>query len=348
MAQDRDEIKRKFHEEYGAREVTVIPATEEYNTDIENRHERVGPYSRVSTMSGQQAESYETQRLHYIELIEKHPNWDMVDMYADEGISATSLKKRKDFIRLIDDCKAGKVSLIVTKTVTRFARNIVDCLSTVRELQRLDPPVGVLFEADNIFTLEQKSELHLGMLAMIAQSESETKSAAVKWAIRARFSKGMPRIVDLYGYTRYEKRKLVINEEQAQYVRLIYDQYIAGTPISHIVTLLKRKGVPSPSGLDTWSPTTISYILTNERYVGDVIMQKTYVEDVFSHRSVKNKGKLQQYSITDYHEGIIPREKWLLAQNRLLTRSWPEFLDTTHQFNVNGSTMHLIRPTIFT
>lgn len=153
MAQDREERREQFKKAFGANKVEIIPADEHYQIDVHDRKERVGAYSRVSTMSGEQVESFEVQKLYYTKLIAQNPNWTMVDMYADEGISATSTKRRKGFLRLINDCMEGKVSLIVTKTVTRFARNLVDCVSTCRELKKLTPPVGVMFEADNILSL---------------------------------------------------------------------------------------------------------------------------------------------------------------------------------------------------
>ena len=352
MSQDREDIRNRFNKTYGSREVKVIPASPEYQTNILERHERVGPYSRVSTMSGEQVESFEAQKRYYAEFIERHPNWEMVDMYADEGISATSISKRKDFQRLIRDCKEGKVSLILTKTVTRFARNVVDCIETCRDLKCLNPPVGVFFEADGINTLEQQSELHLSMLAILAQSESETKSTSVRWALRTRFAKGIPRLVKLYGYTVKKKRDLqpdevqilMVDEEEASVVKFIYEKYIEGCPISYIATLLRQRGIPSPQGNDEWSFSTIAYILTNERYAGNITSQKTLVVDIFSHKSVKNVGQLPQYELVDTHEGIISVEDWLYVQNKLLSKNWEDFLDSTKSIVHKGIVFHPLKP----
>jgi len=336
MAQNREERRQQFKRAYGAHEVEVIPADEKYQIDIHDRHEMVGAYSRVSTMSGMQVESFETQKLYYTKFIEQHPNWTMVDMYADEGISATSTKKRLGFQRLIQDCKAGKVSLIVTKTVTRFARNLVDCVDTCRQLKQLNPPVGVLFEADGIYTLDGQGEMHLALMAVVAQSDSETKSTSIKWAFRNRCAAGIPYFVKVYGYDVKKKvdlqpgeqRVLTINPEQAAVVRMIYDMFLAGEPISYIIRKLKQQNIPSPLGKEQWSAATITYILTNETYAGYIIRQKTYVADVFSHKSVKNDSKLlAKYVIRNTHKGIIPAEKWLEVQSKVYSKTWFDYLD---------------------
>lgn len=329
MKENREEIRRQFTEELGSREVIVVPAKEEFKRDINERHELVGAYSRVSTMSGQQLESYEEQKYYYVNFIKQHPNWTMVKMYADEGISATSTKKRKAFLQLIADCEAGAVTLIVTKTVTRFARNVVDCISTCRKLKALSPPVGVLFEGDNINTLSEDSELKLSVLAIVAQSDSETKSSSIRWAFQNRFRGGIPIIADLYGFDRTKKRVLTINEPEAIVVRCIYQLFLDGNPISHIIKLLKDNGIPSPSGNDEWTQSSILYILRNEKYAGNVTMQKTFTESVFSHRSVKNIGQVPQYKIEQYHPSIIPVSIWEKVQKRLDEPIWADFLDTT-------------------
>ena len=354
MAQDREERREQFKKAFGANKVEIIPADEHYQIDVHDRKERVGAYSRVSTMSGEQVESFEVQKLYYTKLIAQNPNWTMVGMYADEGISATSTKRRKGFLRLINDCMEGKVSLIVTKTVTRFARNLVDCVSTCRELKKLTPPVGVMFEADNIYTLDGQGEIHLALLAVVAQSDSETKSAAIKWAFRNRCAGGIPPFVKVYGYDIKLKRDLMpgearmlrINQEQAAVVRMIYEQFLAGNPVSHIAKLLEKKGVPSPAGNPHWSQSTIIYILTNETYAGYLVRQKSLTVDLFSHKSIKNNGMLPQYKISDTHEGISPSDIWLDVQSRIYTRDWPEFsmlLDKSAPFPFKNTTLFPIK-----
>ena len=331
---NRDNIKKQFDEEYGKKAVTVIPAKPEYEINVHDRHELVGPYCRVSTMSDEQVESYELQRKQYEKVVSEHPNWTLVDIYADEGISATSIKRRKDFLRLIEDCKLHKVSLILTKSVTRFARNTVDCIKTCRELKALDPPVGVFFETENIFTLDGNSEMMLNIYAALAQSESETKSVSIKWGIRNRFRNGIPRISDLYGYVR-DKRELTIDEDEATVVRLMYDWFLSGFTISEISQLLYQRHIPSPQGKERWTHSTICYILTNERYAGHVLMQKTYVDDLFSHRSVPHRGQLPQYRLENYCPAIIAQSDWAEVQIRLLKNSWDDFLSVTHSIETD-------------
>lgn len=239
--EDREARKQYIQESYGKLQAKIIPADPAFMTDATDREEIVGPYCRVSTMSGQQVESFEMQKLHYEEVIAKHPKWKLHRMYADEGISATSTKRRKEFKQLVQDCIDHKVSLVLTKSVTRFARNIVDCTSVCRELKRLNPPVGVLFETECINTLTQSSEIQLNMFALLAQSESETKSASVKWGVRNRFAANIPRIIAAYGYKRiilsteqesgrdgernetytYVKGQIMIDEETAPIVYMI-------------------------------------------------------------------------------------------------------------------------------
>lgn len=347
--EQRDSIKKEFEEACRKHEVKVIPAKPEYSIDFHDRHELVGPYCRVSTMSNAQVESYEMQVKEYTKRVNEHPNWTMVDMYADEGISATSMKRRKDFLRLIDDCYAHKVTLILTKSVTRFARNSVDCVTTCRRLKELNPPVGVFFETENIYTLGQNSEMMLNIYATLAQSDSETKSLAVKWGIRKRFVEGVPRIVDLYGYIR-NKKELSIDPLTAPIVRLIYEWVQYGLTLSAISNRLYAMRIPSPAGKERWTHSTLLYILTNERYAGNVTMQKTYVTDIFTHRSVKNCGALPKYEIAGYHPAIIPPHKWENVQVLLMRSHWDTFLNITQKVTINNTNLFgvSLRTPIFT
>ncbi len=333
MGSSREERRRRFHEDLDAHEVRVIPAKEEYCIDIREKDELVGAYCRVSTMSDDQVESYDLQRQEYEDKIAQNKHWTLVDVYADEGISATSMKKRKDFNRLIGDCKTGRVSLVLTKSVTRFARNTVDCVSTCRMLKNLNPPVGVLFEADGLHTLASNSELQLNLLSTLAQSESETKSLAVKWGIRKRFARGIPRIVDLYGYLR-EWRDLAEDPVTSHVVRMIYGWVLMRYSISEIRDLLHIYHIPSPQGKEFWSHATILYILSNERYAGNVTMQKTFVQDLFSHKSVKNRGQLPKYEIIDYHPKLVSETDWIEVQRILFSTVWTGFLRTDYSITI--------------
>ena len=277
---------------------------------------RVAPYCRVSTLSEMQAESYELQKQYYNEYIQKHPNWELVDIYADEGISATSVKNRKEFIRLMNDCKNGKIDLIITKSVSRFARNVVDCLEYARMLKCLTPPVGVYFETENINTLTQNGELLLTVLAAFAQDESMTKSISVAWGIRQRFAKGIPKLVALYGY-RLAGDHLERVEEEAKIVERIFKLYLHGWSTSEIAKALTADRIPSPSGKERWAAASVSYIIGNERYTGDIIMQKSICVDLFAHKRVRNYGHVQRSRIRDVHAPVIDKRSWAEAKNRL-------------------------------
>lgn len=284
---------------------------------------RVAPYCRVSTDSEDQRASYETQIQAYKETVGKNPNWVLVDIYADEGISGTSLKNRDEFARMIEDCKAGKIDMIITKNISRFARNVVDCVVTARMLRSLDPPVAIYFEDMGINTVTQTGELLLVVLAAIAQGESEMKSASVKWGFQKRFDAGLPKIAHVYGFIK-DGRDLTIHEGQAAVVRLIYQMFLDLFSIPHICMVLNSQGVPSPRGV-RWSYSSVRGILSNEKYCGDVFMQKTVTVDMFTHKSVKNDGRETIYIIRDHHPAIVGKEDWERVQERLRTLSGAQY-----------------------
>ena len=232
----------------------IIPRDKEIEERQKSQIQKVGPYCRVSTLSEQQETSYEQQRLHYTEYVERHPGWELVDIYADHGISATSTKRRKAFNRLIEDCKSGAVTYIITKQVSRFARNTADCVRICRELKKLDPPVAVYFETEGLNTLSPNSELYLTFMAALAQGESDAKSLSMKWAIRSRFERKIPRITRLYGFDRHKLDSVVALEpngirnalphnEDIRNVQLMYRWLLEGASISEIQE--RRKATPS-------------------------------------------------------------------------------------------------------
>ena len=228
--------------------VERMPAREDMQPqNSEDVELRVAPYCRVSTMSEMQAESFEIQQQYYSECIAKHPNWVLVRIYADEGISATSVKNRKDFNQMIEDCQAGKIDMIITKSVSRFARNVVDCIKYARMLRSLSPPVSIYFETENINTLSQNGELLLTVLAAFAQDESVNKSISVAWGIRQRFAKGIPKLVKPYGY-QLEDNKLIVDEDEAGVVIRIFAFYLGGKTPYEIAKILTSEGIPSPAG----------------------------------------------------------------------------------------------------
>lgn len=305
-------------------DVEYIPPKAGYTKEEDSEKPlRVAPYCRVSTDTENQRASYETQIQAYKEYVNKHPDWVLVDIYADEGISGTSLKNRDDFARMIEDCKSGKIDMIITKNISRFARNVVDCVVTARMLKSLNPPVAIYFEDVGINTVTQTGELLLVVLAAIAQGESETKSASVKWGFQKRFEAGLPKISPLYGYIK-NGRELSIHDGQSAVVRLIYQMFLDKYSISHICMVLNSQCVPSPRGVN-WTYSTVKNILSNEKYCGDVIMQKTITVDLFSHKSIKNDGRVGMYKVRDHHPAIITKKDWADAQIRLRSLSEEQY-----------------------
>lgn len=256
---------------------------------------------------------------HFQELITNTIDYEFVDIYSDEGVSGTSIKRRIGFQQMIEDCHAGKIDLILTKSVSRFARNTRDCLEIVRTLKALNPPVGVYFEAENLNTIESKNEFTLGVMSLVAQGESEQKSAAMIWSIIERFKKGIPIISthNLLGYDKNHFGKMVIAEDEAVVIRYIYSCYLDGLSAREIAELLTEQHIPTAKGREVWSSSTVRNILKNEKYCGDVLMQKTYTVDCFSHRTVKNTGQKPQYRLRNHHPAIISRNEWEKVQNLL-------------------------------
>lgn len=302
------------------KEVEVIPSNVDIHGPNKEEAEDVGAYCRVSTMSEAQVESYELQKAYYEEMVSRHPNWNLVDIYPDEGISATSMKNRKNFLRMLDDCRAGKLSLIVTKSVSRFARNVVDGISTVRMLRNLPRPVAVYFETEHINSMSPGADAQLSLLSSFAESESLNKSTSMKWAIRSRFAHGIPKLVDLYGLKRVGNRihpYSHLESYEPDVVRWMYQRIMKGYSISQLREILHRHRIPSPRGHEWWSYSSIMYVLTNEKYAGNIRMQKTVRTDMFLHKSVKNTGQERQYVLRDYHNGIVDLSDWLLVQHLL-------------------------------
>ena len=319
----RNEQKERIREAFSnTAQVVVIPPSKNLRTN-ETQLLRVAAYCRVSTLEETQAGSFELQCQHFREYIEQNPDWQFVDIFSDEGVSGTSMTKRIGFMNMIDTCKAGKIDLIVTKSVSRFARNTRDCLHVVRQLKQLNPPVGVFFETEALNTLESKNEFTLGVMSLVAQGESEQKSASIKWAFVERAKKGIPCFSthNLLGYDKDPLRTIIIVEEEAEIVRYIYDSYMEGSSTREIAIALMEARVPTVTGKEVWSGSAVLNILRNEKYCGDCLMQKTYTIDCFSHKSVKNRGEITQYYLTNTHIPIIPREQWEKAQKQVAHRT---------------------------
>lgn len=285
---------------------------------------RVAGYARVSTDLESQEGSYELQCQHYTDYINEHEDWTLVRVYADEGKTGTSTRRRTEFRQMIKDAEEGKIDLIITKSISRFARNTVDCLETMRKLKSLPKPVGVYFEKENIDSLDGKSELILTILSSLAQDESRSISENIKWSFQKLYEQGYVNCPTcrLLGYdtvvnhTTGEK-KIVIEPVGASVVKMIYDEFLAGKGYSEIAHRLEQLGAKTGAGRTKWSESAIRRILANEKYVGDVITQKGFTRDFLTHERLRNDGQLPQYIAEGHHEAIIDRDTWLAAQERL-------------------------------
>lgn len=300
-----------------ARRVTMIPAVETFVTASSEgnlRLKRAAAYARVSTDNEEQLSSYEAQVDHYTRYIQNNNQWKFVEVYADEGISATSTRKRDGFNRMIKDALAGKIDLIITKSVSRFARNTVDTLTTVRKLK--DKGVEVFFEKENIYTLDSKGELLITIMSSLAQEESRSISENVTWGQRKRFADGKVSLPykQFLGYEKGEDGLPKIVESEAKIVRLIYKMFLEGTAGTTIAKYLSDNNIPSPAGKKVWSESTIRSILHNEKYKGDAILQKSFTVDFLTKRKKVNEGEVPQYYVENSHPAIISAEVFDLAQ----------------------------------
>lgn len=302
--------------------VTVIEPKQTLLVDkAKYQQTRMAAYCRVSTDSAEQKTSYETQKQVYTDMIAKRKDWTMVGIYADEGISGTRADKRPEFNKMIKDCLAGKIDYIITKSVSRFARNTVECLEFVRMLKARN--IGILFEEQNIDTLKCDSELYLVIYAGFAQSESESMSKNITWAFRKNFEDG--KVVFNYskmvGYRKGNDGNPEIIPEEAEIIRNIYDWFLAGKTPREIIDLLITDGIQTKCGKQKWSVGTIQSILRNEKYCGDAILQKTVTIDCISKTHKKNTGEAPMYYVHNNHEAIVTREQFNRVQEELLRRN---------------------------
>ena len=300
--------------------VIFIPPKPEV-VQASKRQLRVAAYCRVSTDDEEQLTSYEAQKNYYTDKIMTNREWTMAGIFADEGITGTSARKRPEFLRMIRQCKQGKIDIVLTKSISRFARNTVDCLNYVRALKELG--IAVIFEKENMNTLEIDSEILITMLGAFAQSESESISANVRWGKRQAMKEGKAIInyKHLYGYRKGADGRPEIIPEQAGVVRKIYDLFLSGTPIRGILEHLNANNIPNVSGESQWAKNAVNSILTNEKYCGDVLLQKTYIDDCINKKVKKNTGQLPMYLVQNHHEGIISRETFDAAQTELARRN---------------------------
>lgn len=302
-----------------------------YN-DRQNRKIRVGAYCRVSTDSDEQELSYETQCEYYENYIGSHENWELVAIYSDEGITGTSTNKRSDFMRMIDDARAGKLDMIITKSITRFARNTVDSLMYLRILKEYN--VDVYFEVENVHSLEA-NEMLLTILSSVAQQSSEDKSESIKWGYQRQFEKGKVYAANMYGY-RSNRGTLDIIEEEAEVVREIFSKYLSGMSESKIARYLTENKVPKKNGSTKWDSGTIGRMLQNEKYSGDALLKKTFSIDFLHKKRYKNEGQKKMYFVENSHPAIVTKEVFKAAQAERTKRNMKsndekEVVESHHQ-----------------
>lgn len=323
MNNNRRDEKERIRQKYkgiDSDKLDVIPALPAASLDDDTKIQRVAVYARVSTDDPRQTSSYELQKNHYEDVVKHHPGWQLSNIYADEGISGTSLKHRDAFIQMIEDCKAGKIDLILTKSVSRFARNILDCIGYARQLAAMQPPIGIYFETERIFTLNSNSEMSLSFIATLAQEESHTKSEIMNASIEMRFRRGIFLTPVLLGYDHDDDGNLVVNEEEAKTVQLIFFMYLYGYSCQEIADTLTELKRPSKKGNIVWSSSSILQILQNERHCGDVLARKTWTPSYLDHKSKKNRQDRNQYRQKEHHDPIISRDDFIAVQ-RLISNA---------------------------
>lgn len=303
--------------------VRVIPATVNITEEIKKcyRQLRVAAYCRVSTKQDEQLNSYEVQKSHYEERIRNEPKWTLVGIYADKGITGTSTKHRDEFNKLIRQCKKGKVDMIITKSISRFARNTLDCINLTRKLREIN--VDVYFEEQNLHSIDASSELYITIYGSLAQSESENISANVIWGKErsAKAGKVPFQYKHFLGYRKGENGYPEIIPKEAEIIKMIYDQFLAGDSFIEICKSLEEQGIPSPGGKGTWQRSTIQSILSNEKYKGDAIINKTYIDNCISKKVKVNHGERPKYYVENNHPAIIDAGTFGRVQEELARRS---------------------------
>ena len=300
----------------------IIPAKVQTAESRSKYHQlRVAAYCRVSTAQEEQQNSYQVQIAYYTDLINRKKEWTLAGVFADEGISGTQTKKRTEFNRMIRMCRNKKIDLVITKSISRFARNTVDCLEYVRQLKDLG--IGVIFEKENINTLTMTSEFMVALYGSFAQAESESISKNVSWGKEKAYREGKVQFQYKYllGYKKGTDGKPEIVPEEAEIVRLIYTLFLDGYSMTRIKKNLENKGYLTAQGKKVWNESLIRSILKNEKYVGDALLQKTFTSDCITHKVVKNHGERPMYLVTDHHVPIVDRDTYNRVQQELARRS---------------------------
>ena len=323
----KDDVRERYNRPRDLSKIKVIPAKQESDPFNPKNRMRVVVYSRVSTDGISQTSSFELQKNYYLRFVRKKPDWKLVGLYSDEGITATSMEKRVGLLTLLDDARAGKFDIIVVKNLSRLARNLMDCMNIIYELRSLPHPIGILFETENMFTLDKNVDFTLQVLSLVAQEESHKKSEAMNSSYQQRFGSGQFTKPDLLGYDSVGVNEISVNEEEAQTVQLIFMMFLAGihpSTIAEVLIMLGRKTHTHKykdgrikEGVVKWSAQSVNNILRNERRCGDVLAQKTYTPNYLDHKPKRNENHLPQYYAKDQHPAIVAREDFQLVQRIL-------------------------------
>ena len=302
------------------KEVKMIPATRNFLEKDRKAILNVGAYCRVSTDTEEQQGSYNSQVTHYTEKIKSTPGWRFVKVYGDEGISGTNADNRPGFQEMMQDCENGKLDLIITKSISRFSRNVTVTLEVASKLR--DKDIGIFFEKENLNTLHYTSESLLAIFSSLAQAESESMSENIKMGREFKYKNGecCYNMGKVFGFNQDSDGIVTINEEQAIAVRLMYEGYLNGMSVGGIIKDLRERKIPSPTGKEEWSPGTVERILSSEKYKGDFLARKTFTIDPISKKKKKNTGQVSQYLITNHHPAIIEPEMFDMVQSEMTRR----------------------------
>ena len=315
--QAKAKTKKRIYVEVDPENYDYFPETRQadyYDNDVP---QRVAIYVRVSTDDVRQTTSFELQKKYYEDFVIKHPHWTLVKIYADEGISGTSLNKREQFLQMISDAKRGKIDMIITKSVSRFARNIYDFIGIFRDLAESNPPVGVFFESEGIFSLNDDSQLALSFQATMAEEESHTRSRSMETSLRMRLDNGIPLTPKLLGYMHDADGTLIPNPDEAPTVKLAFYMYLYGYSSLQIADAFNALGRKSYLGNINWTSNGIVQILRNERHCGDVLTRKTFTPNFRTHKAKKNRGQRPQSRYRNHHPGIVSRDDYIAVQQML-------------------------------
>lgn len=309
--EEKERVRRRMKVKVDPTKYEYIPAKQTLDYYDNEAHLRVVIYVRVSTDNVKQTTSFELQKKYYEDFVTRHPNWVLVAIYQDEGISGTSLRKRDGFNRMIADAKAGLFDIIITKSVSRFARNVIITIGMVRELAELRPPVGVFFESECIFSLNDDSQMALSFQATMAEEESHTRSRSMETSLRMRLDNGIPLTPKLLGFSHNADGELVVNPEEAPTAKLAFFMYLYGYSTKQIAETFEALGRRTYLGNVKWTSNAIIQILRNERYCGDVLTRKTFTPDYHTHLARKNRGERPQSRYFDHHDSIVSRDDFI-------------------------------------